>query len=75
MKIQRFLQKYFTISAFSGFFEKPDPGSGSGVFFSLKPSCGKTELTKKEFSQITPAVPELLSFRHTYRQTKTLITL
>ena len=48
----------------------PDPD-----FFGLKPSRDQDRANKKKVSQIGPAVPELLIFRHTYRQTKTLITL
>ena len=47
-------------------------------FFTLKPSLDQDGANKKRFSQISPAVPELLSFRqthiHTDRQTKTLNT-
>ena len=47
-------------------------------FLDLKPPCDQDRANKKKFSQISPAVPELLSFRqthiHTDRQTKTLIT-
>ena len=49
------------------------------IFFSLKPPRDQDEANKKKFCQIGPAVPELLrnkqTDRHTYRQTKTLITL
>ena len=52
----------------------PDPD-----FFGLKPPCDEDGANKKKFSQIGPAVPELLrdkrTDRHTYIQTKTLITL
>ena len=34
-------------------------------FFSLKPSRDQDGANKKKFSQIGPAVPELLSFRQT----------
>ena len=50
----------------------------SEFFFSLKPSRDQDGANKKRFSQIGPAVPELLSFRQTYiqtfRLTKILIT-
>ena len=44
-------------------------------FFSLKPPRDQDGANKKRFSQIGPAVPELLRDKHTYIQTKTFITL
>ena len=44
-------------------------------FFGLKPPRDQDGANKKKFSQIGPAVPELLRHRQTDRQTKTLITL
>ena len=38
-------------------------------FFSLKPPCDQDGANKKKFSQIGPAVPELLSLTHTDIQT------
>ena len=56
----------------SGFFRiSGKTGSRIRKFFSLKPSPDQYGANKKRFSQIGPAVPELL--RDT--QTKTLITL
>ena len=47
-------------------------------FFDLKPPYDQDRANKKKFSQISPAVPELLRDKqthiHTDRQTKTLIT-
>ena len=73
---------------------RPKKNSGSGIrffrifgktgsrirnFFGLKPSPDQDGANKKQFSQIGPAVPELLRDTHTHiqtdRQTKTLITL
>ena len=52
---------------------------GGNQFFDLKPPHDQEEANKKKFSQIGPSVPELLRDKqthiHTYRQTKTLITL
>ena len=44
---------------------KSDPGSG---FFCQKPPLAKTELTQK-ISQIGPAVPEEIVYKHTHKQT------
>ena len=53
----------------SGFFRiSGKTGSRIRNFFSLKPPCGQDGANKKKFSQIGPAVPELLSLTHTNRQ-------
>ena len=44
-------------------------GSQTRNFFDLKPSRDQDGANKKKFSQIGPAVPELLSHRQTDRQT------
>ena len=55
------------IFAGNRFFRKnrtPDPD-----FFCLKPSPDQYGANKKKFSQIGPAIPELLRDKHTYRHT------
>ena len=54
--------KIFKIRVFP---EKPDPGSGSGIFFGLKPSRDQDGANKKKFSQIGPAVQEEIGHIHT----------
>ena len=44
-------------------------GSQTRNFFDLKPSPNQEGANKKKFSQIGPAVPELLSLTHTDIQT------
>ena len=44
-------------------------GSRFRNFFDLKPPCDKDGANKKKFSQIGPAVPELLSLTHTNTHT------
>ena len=60
----------------SGFF-RISGKSGSRIrnFFSLKPSRDQDGANKKRFSQIGPAVPELLSFRQTDRQKRLLLCI
>ena len=71
MKIRIFLQKYFMIilagNRFFRIFGKTGPRIWN--FFSLKPSRDQDGANKKRLSQISPAVPELLSFRQTYIHT------
>ena len=47
-------------------FGKPDPRSW---IFGLKPSQEQNGANKKKFSQIGPAIPELLKDTYTLRQT------
>ena len=66
MKIRTFLQKYFKISRQNRFFRIfGKTGSRIRNFFGLKPSRDQDGANKKRFSQIGPAVPELLSNRQT----------
>ena len=60
----KLVKKYPKIRVFPDFqkIRIPDPD-----LFSLKPSRDQDGANKKKFSQIGPAVPELLSFRQTYR--------
>ena len=44
-------------------------GSRIRIFFGLKPPCDQDGANKKKFSQIGPAVPELLRDRQTNRHT------
>ena len=54
----------------TGFFQiSGKTGSRIRNFFSLKPPCGQDGANKKKFSQIGPAVPELLSLTHTNTHT------
>ena len=43
-------------------------GSGSGIFFGLKPPLDQDRTNKKRLSQIGPAVPELLRDTQTHTQ-------
>ena len=75
MKIRTFLKRYFmdilTENWLFRIFGKTGPRIR--IFFSLKPSPDQYGANKKRFSQIGPAVPELLRHTQTDRQAKPLL--
>ena len=71
MKIRRFLQKYFKISRQNQFFRIF--GKTKSRIRNLKPSRDQDGANKKKFSQIGPAVLELLRDTQTHRQKPLLL--
>ena len=70
MKIRRFLKRYFKIILAGNRFFRIFGKTGPPIrFFCLKPSPDQYGANKKKFSQIGPAVPELLRDRQTNRHT------